>query len=65
MEVDRVSRMGGVGQEGQPSWNGGRANRRKFVEEVPEPESEGEDTATVEAEAEAEEQHAGGLDVVA
>jgi hypothetical protein len=61
MEVDRVSQMGGVGQEGQTAWSGTRAKRRKFVEELPEPESDTEE----EPEPSADNNREGGLDVLA
>ncbi|MFY9744957.1 MAG: hypothetical protein WA891_20160 [Acidobacteriaceae bacterium] len=62
MDVDRISAMGGVGQEGNPAWTRARMRRRKFAEEV-EPEVEGEQEA---AEAvEMDEPHDGVLDLMA
>jgi hypothetical protein len=43
MDVDRISAMGGVGQEGSPLWNREKMRRRKFVEEVEPSENETEE----------------------
>ncbi|MGC2298384.1 MAG: hypothetical protein WA476_06245 [Acidobacteriaceae bacterium] len=43
MDVDRISAMGGVGQEGSPLWNREKMRRRKFVEELEPSESEVEE----------------------
>jgi len=42
MEVDRISRMAGVGPDATPAWQNSAKRRRKFVEETepPEPEEE-------------------------
>ena len=61
MDVDRISAMGGVGQEQNPAWMRGKMRRRKFAEDV-EPEVEGE----LEAEpVEMDEEHDGVLDLMA
>ncbi len=39
MDVDRISPMGGIGQDGSPAWTREKMRRRKFTEEV-EPEVE-------------------------
>jgi hypothetical protein len=49
MEVDRVSQMGGVGQEQTPSWTRNKMRRRKSVDE-----SEPVETDQQEAEAPSE-----------
>ena len=51
MEVDRVSQMGGVGQEQTPSWTRSKMRRRKFAEEAEPAETE-EQEAQNEPEAE-------------
>jgi hypothetical protein len=51
MEVDRISRMGGVRPEAIPAWQQSANRRRKFVEEVPESESEAEEREEAAAEA--------------
>lgn len=43
MEVDRISRMGGVGRDATPAWQNSAKRRRKFVDEVEPPEPENED----------------------
>ena len=62
MDVDRISAMGGVGQEQNPSWTREKMRRRKFAEDVPPTEEEQEEA--VEA-APADEEHDGLLDVIA
>ncbi|MGD0369375.1 MAG: hypothetical protein ABSA94_18140 [Acidobacteriaceae bacterium] len=62
MDVDRISAMGGVGQEQNPAWTRGKTRRRKFVEEV-EPEVEGEREAAEPVDA--DEEHDGALDLMA
>jgi hypothetical protein len=64
MEVDRVSRMGGVGRDGAPAWPKGATRRRKFVEEIAEPERETEESPAP-ATAEAEVEGTGAVDVMA
>jgi hypothetical protein len=75
MEIDRISRMGGVGQDGAPSWTRDKMHRRKFVEEVDRAgdesgadelnqQDEGEQEEAVER-VELDEDHDGALDVVA
>ena len=59
MDVDRISTMGGVGQEQTPSWTREKMRRKKFAEEVP-PEVEGEEATPA-----AEDDHDGQLDVIA
>jgi hypothetical protein len=59
MDVDRISPMGGVGQEANPSWAREKMRRRKFTEDV-EKEVESD-----EAEVAAVEEHDGVLDVMA
>jgi hypothetical protein len=45
MDVDRISGVGGIGQEQTPSWTREKMRRQKFVTEVPpEEESEAEET---------------------
>ena len=62
MEVDRVWRMGGVGQEPSPSWNRDKLHRRRFTEEVEPPvEAESEEAGG----ADAENRHEGTLDMMA
>jgi hypothetical protein len=61
MDVDRISGMGGVGQEQTPSWTREKMRRKKFVEEVP---AEEEDEAE-EATSEPDEGHDGTLNVIA
>jgi hypothetical protein len=43
VEVDRISRMGGVGRDANPAWQNSAKRRRKFVEEIPPPEAEEEE----------------------
>jgi hypothetical protein len=62
MDVDRISGMGGVGQEQSPSWTREKMRRRKFVEEVP-AEVEGE--SDEEKPAAEDDDHEGLLDVIA
>jgi hypothetical protein len=62
MDVDRISAMGGVGQEGNPAWTRSKMRRRKFAEEV-EPEVEGEREATEPVEM--DEERDGALDLMA
>lgn len=62
MDVDRISSMGGVGQEQTPSWTREKMRRRKFAENV-EPEAETEPELS--APAEQDEDHDGALDVIA
>ncbi len=62
MDVDRISAMGGVGQEQNPAWTRGKMRRRKFAEEV-EPEVEGEQGAAEPVEM--DEEHDGVLDLMA
>ncbi|HUB20050.1 MAG TPA: hypothetical protein VL990_15520 [Acidobacteriaceae bacterium] len=60
MDVDRITRMSGVGQEQNPLWTRQKVRRRKFAEEVaPEAETEAG------AEAVEEERREGMLDVMA
>ena len=62
MDVDRISGMGGVGQEQTPSWTREKMRRKKFTEEVS-PEVEGDsEEATTAAE---DDGHDGLLDVIA
>lgn len=63
MEVDRVVRMGPVGQEGTPAWTREGLRRRKFVLEV-EPEVEGEPEES-EGEPEEDSEEKPDLDVMA
>jgi len=63
MEVDRISRMGGVGHEGAPSWTRDKMHRRKFVEEVEAAEDEAEQEAA--GPDEPEQDHGGALDLMA
>jgi hypothetical protein len=63
MEVDRVSQMGGLRQEADPSWMREKMRRRKFVQDLP--ESEAEDAEPQASEAVEEETHKDGLDVIA
>jgi hypothetical protein len=65
MEVDRVSQIGGVRQEADPSWTREKMRRRKFVEELPVPESEAEETEQNETPDAKDEKHKGALDVMA
>ena len=69
MEVDRVSRMGGVGQESVPAWPNSALRRRKFVEEIEEPQSEAENEDREDAQeagpVESDESTTGELDVMA
>jgi hypothetical protein len=70
MEVDRVSQIGGVRQEADPSWTREKMRRRKFVEELPAPENEAEETEQNETDPNEsldakDEKHEGGLDVMA
>jgi hypothetical protein len=46
MEVDRVSQMGGVGQEQTPSWTRARMRRRKFSEDAELDETDIEEAET-------------------
>jgi hypothetical protein len=61
MDVDRISSMGGVGQEQTPSWTREKMRRRKFAENV-EPETDSEAPAQP---AEQDDDHDGALDVIA
>lgn len=62
MDVDRISGMGGVGQEQTPSWTREKMRRKKFTEEVPaEVEGDPEDAA----QAAEDDGHDGLLDVIA
>lgn len=61
MEVDRVSRMGGLGGDGAPSWTRDKMQRRRYVEEVP---SEDEQEEAVQA-VETDEDRNGLLDLMA
>jgi hypothetical protein len=69
MEVDRVSRMGGVGRESVPAWPKSALRRRKFVEEIEEPQIEAEDEDREDAQeagpGESDESTTGELDVMA
>lgn len=71
MEVDRVSRMNGVGRDGVPAWPRAATRRRKFVEEIPEPESESDEhepdgaLAEVQASPEDEDDRGSALSVMA
>jgi hypothetical protein len=60
MDVDRISGIGGVGQEQTPSWTREKMRRKKFAEEVP-AEVEAED-GTPSA---VDDDHDGQLDVIA
>jgi len=60
MDVDRISAMGGVGQEQNPAWTREKMRRRKFTEDVELSEIEQE-----EAGAAADEDHDGLLDMMA
>lgn len=62
MDVDRITAMGGVGQEQNPSWTREKMRRRKFAEDVP-PEVEADAEAT--ALAPEDQDHDGQLDVMA
>lgn len=66
MEVDRVTRMGGVGRDEVPAWPGTK-RRRKFVEEGE--KEPGEETEMKDEESSAgpgeENEHSGGVDVMA
>jgi hypothetical protein len=62
MDVDRISGMGGVGQEQTPSWNREKMRRKKFAEEVP-PEMQEEQPE--DAALPVEDEHDGQLNVVA
>jgi hypothetical protein len=62
MDVDRISGMGGVGQEQTPSWTREKMRRKKFAEQVP-PEVES-DTDEGKTPAQ-EDDHDGLLDVIA
>ncbi len=64
MEIDRISRMGGVGQDGAPSWTRDKMHRRKFVEEVEPAEDEPDQEETAEP-VELDEDHDGALDLLA
>ena len=61
MDVDRISAMGGVGQESNPAWTREKMRRRKFTEEVELSESEAEERAA----AFVDEDHDGLLDLMA
>ena len=62
MDVDRISSMGGVGQEQNPSWTREKMRRRKFAADVePEAESEPEAPQSVDP----DDGHDGQLDVIA
>ncbi len=61
MDVDRISSMGGVGQEQTPSWTREKMRRKKFAENV-EPEAESEEPTQA---AEPDDDHDGALDVIA
>jgi hypothetical protein len=63
MDVDRISPMGGVGQEQNPSWTREKMRRRKFTAEVEPSESEAEEQAAAVAEVDSD--HDGLLDVIA
>ncbi len=75
MEVDRVSQIGGVRQEADPSWTREKMRRRKFVEDLPAPEDEAEETGQNETDpnetdqdeslAAKDQKHDGALDVMA
>lgn len=43
MEVDRISRMGGVGRDATPAWQNSAKRRRKFVEDAQPTEAEEEE----------------------
>jgi len=62
MDVDRISPMGGVGQEQNPSWTREKARRRKFTAEVGPSESEAEEQVAAVV---VDEDHDGLLDVMA
>jgi hypothetical protein len=62
MDVDRISAMGGVGQEQNPAWTREKMRRRKFTEDVEMSEGEKEETV---AAAVVDEDHDGLLDVMA
>lgn len=62
MDVDRISAMGGVGQEQNPSWTREKMRRRKFTEDVAPSESEAEEAA---AAFDMDEEHDGLLNVMA
>ena len=62
MDVDRISAMGGVGQEQTPAWTRAKMRRRKFTEDVDLSEGEQEEAA---AAAGVDEDHDGLLDVMA
>jgi HSP20 family molecular chaperone IbpA len=61
MDVDRISAMGGVGQEQNPAWTREKMRRRKFSEEVELSEGEQQEAAA----AVVDEYHDGLLDVMA
>ncbi|MFP5227145.1 MAG: hypothetical protein ACLGXA_05905 [Acidobacteriota bacterium] len=60
MDVDRISGIGGVGQEQTPSWTREKTRRKKFTEDVPADVESPEDSAP-----EPDEDHDGQLDVIA
>jgi len=62
MDVDRISGMGGVGQEQTPSWTREKMRRKKFAEEVPPEVDEDPEEATLPAK---DDGHDGLLDVIA
>jgi len=64
MEVDRVSRMGGLGGDGAPSWTRDKMQRRRIVEETQSTEGEPEQQQAAEPD-DADEDHAGELDLMA
>jgi hypothetical protein len=60
MDVDRISPMGRVGQEPNPSWTREKLRRRKFTEDVESSEGEKEEAASI-----VDEDHDGLVDVMA
>ena len=66
MDVDRISAMGGVGQEQTPSWTREKMRRKKFAEEVPaEIDAEAEEAASLTKDEAEDDEHDGQLDVLA
>lgn len=60
MDVDRISGIGGVGQEQTPSWTREKMRRKRFIEEVPaEVDAEDAEPPAV------DDHHDGLLDVIA
>lgn len=62
MDVDRISSIGGVGQEQNPAWTRNKLRRRKFAEDVP-PETSAETESPAEPAEDAD--HGSSLDVIA